>query len=134
MSESYSVLDSDLEWWVSEDGERYTFIGRNGDEDGATRDLDWIAEFYGILDDGLTLEESHVPDAVKHPAHYTSHPSGIEVIEITRHMGFCLGNVVKYVLRADLKNDAIEDLRKAIQYLEFEIETREMATHNNETL
>ena len=64
-------------------------------------------------------------DPVKHPTHYTSHPSGIEVIEITRHMGFCLGNVVKYVLRADLKNDAIEDLRKAIQYLEFEIETRE---------
>jgi len=67
------------------------------------------------------------PDPVRHPSHYTSHPSGIEVIEITRHMGFCLGNVVKYVLRADLKHDAIEDLRKAIQYLEFEIETRERA-------
>ena len=64
-------------------------------------------------------------DSVKHPAHYTSHPSGIECIEITRHMGFCLGNAVKYIWRADLKNAAIEDLRKAIQYIEFEITTRE---------
>lgn len=68
-----------------------------------------------------------VVDIVNQPPHYTSHPSGIEVIEITRHMGFCLGNVVKYALRCDLKRDAVEDLRKAIKYLEFEIETRERA-------
>ena len=70
------------------------------------------------------IEEFLTNDPVEHPGHYTSHPSGIEVIEITRHMGFCLGNVVKYVLRADLKGNAIEDLRKARQYLDFEIETR----------
>lgn len=63
-------------------------------------------------------------DPVKHPKHYTSHPSGIECIEITKHMSFCLGNAFKYIWRADLKNNAIEDLRKAIQYIEFEIEKR----------
>jgi len=63
-------------------------------------------------------------DPVKHPKHYTSHPSGIECIEITKYMGFCLGNAFKYIWRADLKNNAIEDLRKAIQYIEFEIEKR----------
>lgn len=36
-------------------------------------------------------------------------------------LGFNLGNVIKYTLRAGKKNNAIEDLKKAIQYLEFEI-------------
>lgn len=63
-------------------------------------------------------------DAVNHPKHYTSHPSGVEVIEITRHMGFNLGNVIKYVLRADLKGNAIQDLEKALWYLQDEISKR----------
>lgn len=58
------------------------------------------------------------------PDHYKSHPSGIEVIRITEHLGFCLGNVVKYVLRAEYKNDAVEDLEKAAWYLRREIERR----------
>jgi len=66
-------------------------------------------------------------DSVEHPAHYTSHPSGIECIEITQHMSFTLGNAVKYVWRADLKNDAIEDLKKAKWYIEREIAKREAA-------
>jgi hypothetical protein len=64
-------------------------------------------------------------DAVNHPPHYTNHPSGIECIQITEHMGFNLGNAVKYVWRADLKNDAIEDLKKAKWYLDREIQKRE---------
>lgn len=57
------------------------------------------------------------------PDHYKQHPSGIECIEITRHMGFCLGNVVKYIWRAGIKNpDTLTDLLKAKQYLEWEIE------------
>jgi len=63
-------------------------------------------------------------DAVNHPKHYTSHPSGIECIQITEHMGFCLGNAVKYIWRADEKHDAIEDLRKAKWYIEREIAKR----------
>jgi len=65
-------------------------------------------------------------DMVNHPNHYTSHPSGVEVIQITEHMNFCLGNVVKYVLRADEKGNRIEDLKKAAWYLDREIkrETR----------
>lgn len=63
-------------------------------------------------------------DMVNRPPHYTGHPSGIECIQITEHMGFCLGNAVKYIWRADLKADAIEDLRKACWYLDREIERR----------
>ena len=63
-------------------------------------------------------------DAVNHPKHYTNHPSGVECIQITEHMGFCLGNAVKYIWRADEKHDAIEDLRKAKWYIEREINKR----------
>lgn len=63
-------------------------------------------------------------DPVNHPKHYVSHKSGIECIQITEHMSFCLGNAVKYIWRADLKNDAIEDLKKAAWYINREIEKR----------
>jgi len=63
-------------------------------------------------------------DNVNNPKHYKSHPSGIEVIRITEHMNFCLGNVIKYVMRADHKHDAIEDLQKARWYLDREIQRR----------
>lgn len=63
-------------------------------------------------------------DPVNHPAHYTEHPSGVECIAITQHMNFCMGNALKYIWRADLKNDAVEDLEKAVWYLNCEIERR----------
>jgi|GEM_PF-1310133 len=64
------------------------------------------------------------PDAVDHPPHYTQHPSGIECIQVTQWMNFCLGNAVKYIWRAGLKGDALEDLKKARRYLDIEIERR----------
>ena len=73
-------------------------------------------------------------DPVNHPEHYTQHPSGVECIQITEHMSFCLGNAVKYIWRADLKNDAIEDLRKARWYIEREIKRREKLTTVPESL
>ena len=71
--------------------------------------------------------EPPVKDVVNHPPHYTAHPSGVEHIQITEHMNFCLGNAVKYIWRADLKNDAIEDLKKAVWYVNREIKRREKA-------
>jgi hypothetical protein len=69
-------------------------------------------------------------DPVNNPKHYTSHPSGVECIEITRHMGFNLGNVMKYIWRAGLKDVEVtdkdlEDLKKALWYLKDEIAVRE---------
>lgn len=63
-------------------------------------------------------------DMVNHPPHYTAHPSRVECIQITEHMGFCLGNAMKYIWRADLKNDDIEDLKKAVWYIKREIARR----------
>ena len=63
-------------------------------------------------------------DLVNHPPHYTEHPSGVECIQITEHMGFCLGNAIKYIWRADLKGDAIEELKKARWYIDRELHKR----------
>lgn len=65
-------------------------------------------------------------DPVNHPKHYTEHPSGIECIQITEHMNFCLGNAMKYIWRADGKN-GLEDLEKAAWYINREIERRKNA-------
>lgn len=66
-------------------------------------------------------------DMVNHPPHYTVHPSGVEAIEITRHMNFNLGNAMKYIWRADLKGNATQDLEKAIFYIQDEIKRLETA-------
>ena len=60
-------------------------------------------------------------EQVNHPKHYTSHPSGVECIEITEHMSFNLGNAIKYIWRASIKGKEIEDLRKAKWYVDREI-------------
>jgi hypothetical protein len=58
---------------------------------------------------------------VTNPPHYTQHPSGVECVEIAEHMTFNVGNALKYLWRAGLKGDAVEDLRKAAWYVEREI-------------
>lgn len=63
-------------------------------------------------------------DAVNHPPHYNQHPSGVECIQIAEHYGFCIGNAIKYLWRAGLKGDDIEDLEKARWYLDREIQRR----------
>ena len=79
----------------------------------------------------LTVKSSH-EDAVNplhedavNPSHYKSHPSGVECIEITQHMTFNLGNVIKYLWRSDLKGHPVEDLKKAAWYLKNEIDRLE---------
>lgn len=66
-----------------------------------------------------------IQDLVHHPKHYIQHPSGIEAIEITEGFNFCVGNAIKYLWRAGLKDDTIQDLRKAIWYIEREIQRRQ---------
>ena len=72
-------------------------------------------------------------DPVNHPVHYTSSPARcecgarIECIQITEHLGFCIGNAIKYLWRADMKN-GLEDLRKAEWYIRREIARREVTS------
>jgi len=71
---------------------------------------------------------STVIDNINHPKHYTSHPSGVECIQITEHMSFNLGNAIKYLWRADEKGAPLDDLKKAVWYIQREIAKREKAT------
>ena len=73
-----------------------------------------------------------IEDNVNHPKHYTQHPSGIECIQITEHMSFCLGSSLKYIWRCGLKGDEIEDLDKAIWYLQREKALRLKRLHHED--
>lgn len=60
-------------------------------------------------------------DPVNHPYHYTSHPSGVECIQVTEHFNFCVGNAIKYIWRSNEKGNYVQDLEKAVWYLQREI-------------
>jgi len=83
---------------------------------------DWI-----IPPSALPIQTSveQAPDMVNHPPHYTV--NGIEVIDIIDafKLNYRLGNVVKYVLRSDLKGNRLQDLKKALWYLQREIDKSE---------
>ena len=86
---------------------------------------DWLKQAY----------LNRTPDRVEHPSHYTwlKDLCGVEVIDITRHMNFNLGNVIKYVIRAGHKSEEgisskdkqIEDLKQARLYINEEIQRLE---------
>jgi hypothetical protein len=65
-------------------------------------------------------------ERVNHPAHYGGEDNPYEVIKIIEAMGwghdFCLGNAVKYILRAGKKDDARQDLEKALWYIQRSID------------
>lgn len=82
-----------------------------------------IREGYGEY---IAVDESYEnrePDLVNNPDHYLS-PHGMEAIDVIEEfgLGFHLGNSVKYILRAGKKDSYIQDLEKAVWYLEREIE------------
>lgn len=66
-------------------------------------------------------------DVIQKAAHYNQHPSGVEAIDVVRHMSFNVGNAMKYLWRADLKENPLQDLKKARYYIEDEINRREAA-------
>lgn len=70
------------------------------------------------------LVDKEKADKINHPSHYTSHKSGIECIAIVEHMQFNLGNAIKYIWQHEEKN-GIEDLKKAVWYIQREIALQE---------
>lgn len=79
----------------------------------------------------MILETGHIDlddtvDLVNHPPHYTADPSGIECIDVIQHRNFCIGNAIKYIWRHDSKGTPVQDLQKAVWYLNKEIERLEV--------
>jgi hypothetical protein len=86
--------------------------------------LDEISEAMWVK--AMEPVETDVEDEVNHPSHYTWLPNGVEVIDITELFNFTLGNSLKYIMRAGHKTeDPITDLRKAVWYINREIERLE---------
>ena len=92
--------------------------------------------------DNKTINFAETDDQINHPSHYTwlKDKVGIEVIDITRHLDFDLGNAIKYILRAGKKpiitenkinfnKAAIQDLKKAIWYVNDKIKMIENETY-----
>lgn len=130
------ILDRDEEIKIVEDndvpdGEMHVY---EGDEFVASVPVSAVTDYVETLcecdvetatwcEDHFIESVSKSNDPVSWPAHYTEHPSGVECIEITEHMNFCLGNAMKYIWRAGLKSDdVIQDLEKAAWYIDREIE------------
>lgn len=83
--------------------------------------------------ESLPFVYDEVQDNVNHPKHYTSDPSGIECIEITRHRNFNIGNAIKYLWRNGLKDSdsQVQDLQKAVWYINDEIKRLESITNRD---
>ena len=47
--------------------------------------------------------------------------NGLELIDLIDNKSFCVGNAIKYLIRAGLKGDRLEDLEKALYYVQREI-------------
>lgn len=84
----------------------------------------WQPFYKGFVPPPKAENPVSVIEAVDHPAHYNAHPSGIECIDVVRHMNFNCGNAIKYIWRAGEKDPTktVEDLKKAVWYLNDEIE------------
>ena len=131
--ETLGRLGTDPKKWAKEFIDRFE-DGGDLNEDTMIR---WFSNVIGVGEALGRYLESEVarepqdtttitPDLVNHPPHYRG-PAGIECIQVTEHMNFCLGNTVKYVWRVAFggKDDDLEDLKKARWYLDREITHRE---------
>lgn len=126
------------EWYLLDAGDEYWLYPVEGIESivyasGSRLSVHPVGEPYAIYDKskytymfedgGIEIVEKS--DSVSHPSHYADGWSnGSEVIDLTEHLSFCAGNVVKYVCRAGRKDPDkyVEDLEKARWYLDREIE------------
>ena len=125
----------------AKEGDKITLLPDNSTVVNTSSDgqkVAYNAKFIVESDNFVNTEEMFPVEEVKednvnHPKHYTSHPSGIECIEITRHYCFDVGNAIKYLWRAGLKKEMgledkqkeIEDLKKAIWYINDRIKQLE---------
>lgn len=127
-------------WWLLDAGDEYLLytaeeIGRVVFDPGSRMVAYPVGQPYAICDKSeyeyeiksntIVIKERHMSsDNVSHPSYYANGWSdGAEVIDLTEHLSFCAGNIVKYVCRAGRKDPDkyVEDLEKARWYLDREI-------------
>lgn len=87
------------------------------------------------FDESAKQEAASTSDFVNHPKHYGGEDNPYEAIKVIEAwgLGFCLGNVVKYISRCGKKGNRIEDLKKSRWYLDREIKRLEGVFKNGES-
>lgn len=119
VSISEDIIISELAWWPYEElNENIRTIGETYAKPGYVLIL--FPEYHTKPDNGLSSKEETSFDAVSH--HTVGRKYEPRKVIADWGLNFNLGNAVKYISRVGRKGDRIEDLRKAIQYIEFEIE------------
>ena len=81
----------------------------------------YLDERYDILNEPTRCEDSVSEDAVNHPSHYNRGKIEVADFIYDQQLNFNRGNAIKYICRAGFKNDVVEDLEKAIWYLNHEL-------------
>ena len=82
------------------------------------RDVNNTNDFVHIESDAI----HSIDDSVHHPKHYTSDDCGVEAIEITSLLPACISNAVKYVWRCGKKDEDLQELKKALWYVNYSID------------
>ena len=77
-----------------------------------------VSDFNNLVD---TVENT-ANDSVHHPKHYTSDDCGVEAIEVTSLLPACISNAVKYVWRCGKKDEDLQELKKALWYINYSID------------
>lgn len=88
--------------------------------------LVWKRNVIDVSDDVVNDTNSDtvktIADAVHHPKHYTSDDCGVEAIEVTSLLPACISNAVKYVWRCGKKDEDLQELKKALWYINYSID------------
>lgn len=74
------------------------------------------------VDLNSTDDNNKQSDAINHPKHYTSDDCGVEAIEVTSLLPACISNAVKYVWRCGKKDEDLQELKKALWYINYSID------------
>ena len=108
---------------VWEDGEEPNFWYSFEDKSGVLNYVKTYGKLVWKRDVNNTNDFVHiVADAIHHPKHYTSDDCGVEAIEITSLLPACISNAVKYVWRCGKKDEDLQELKKALWYINYSID------------
>lgn len=113
---------------VWEDGEEPNFWYSFEDKSGVLNyvktygKLVWKRDVSGTVNNTIDDTVINTIDIIHHPKHYTSDDCGVEAIEITSLLPACISNAVKYVWRCGKKDEDLQELKKALWYINYSID------------
>lgn len=84
--------------------------------------LVWQRNVRDVVNNTMDDTVINTIDVIHHPKHYTSDDCGVEAIEITSLLPACISNAIKYVWRCGKKDEDLQELKKALWYINYSID------------